>query len=221
MRRVALRGLRARPLRTALTALAVVLGVAMIAGTYIFTDTINRSFTEVFAQANTGTDVAVSSKKVDEDFFGDPPPLDEAIVERVRAVDGVKAASGAVFAEVSIRDARRRPGRQRQLRLVAAAGPLRAVSLRHRASAGESRRDRPRRDDLQGAGLQARRHGEDRRRAGRAALHAHRRREVRRPGVDRGLPRRDRDAARRAGARRQAGQARRDLRRRRARRDPR
>ena len=31
----------------------------MIAGTYIFTDTINRSFTEVFAQANTGTDVGV------------------------------------------------------------------------------------------------------------------------------------------------------------------
>ena len=75
MRRVALRGLRARPLRTALTALAVVLGVAMISGTYIFTDTINRSFTEVFAQANTGTDVAITSKKVDEDFSTDPPPL--------------------------------------------------------------------------------------------------------------------------------------------------
>ena len=39
-----LRGLAARKLRTALTALAVVLGVALISGTYIFTDTINRSF---------------------------------------------------------------------------------------------------------------------------------------------------------------------------------
>jgi putative ABC transport system permease protein len=103
MRRVALRGLRARPLRTALTALAVVLGVAMIAGTYIFTDTINRSFTEVFAQASTGTDVAISSKKVDKDFSTDPPPLDGGLVRRVRAVDGVKAASGALFADVSIR----------------------------------------------------------------------------------------------------------------------
>jgi putative ABC transport system permease protein len=103
MRRVALRGLRARPLRTALTALAVVLGVAMIAGTYIFTDTINRSFTEVFAQANTGTDVAITPRKVDKDFSTDPPPLDERLVRRVRAVDGVASASGAVFGAASIR----------------------------------------------------------------------------------------------------------------------
>jgi putative ABC transport system permease protein len=103
MKRVALRGLRARPLRTALTALAVVLGVAMIAGTYIFTDTINRSFTEVFAQANTGTDVAVTPKKVDEDFSTDAPPLSDALVARVRATDGVRSASGAVFSDISIR----------------------------------------------------------------------------------------------------------------------
>ncbi len=104
MRRVALRGLRARPLRTALTALAVVLGVAMIAGTYIFTDTINRSFSEVFTQANKGTDVAVAPGKIDDDFFSDPPPLDERIVERVRSVDGVASAAGAVFGDVKIRD---------------------------------------------------------------------------------------------------------------------
>jgi len=103
MRKVALRGLRARPLRTALTALAVVLGVAMIAGTYIFTDTINRSFADVFSQANSGTDVAIVAEKVDEDFFSDPPPLDERLVARVRAVDGVASVSGAVFASVSIR----------------------------------------------------------------------------------------------------------------------
>jgi putative ABC transport system permease protein len=103
MRRVALRGLRARPLRTALTALAVVLGVAMIAGTYIFTDTINRSFTEVFAQANTGTDVAITPRKVDDDFSSDPPPLDERLLAKVRAVDGVASAAGSVFSDASIR----------------------------------------------------------------------------------------------------------------------
>ncbi len=103
MRRLALRGLRARPLRTALTALAVVLGVAMIAGTYIFTDTINRSFGEVFAQANVGTDVAVSPKKIDDAFDSDPPPLDERLLARVRAVDGVASAAGSVFANASIR----------------------------------------------------------------------------------------------------------------------
>ena len=42
MRKVALRGLFARKLRLVLTALAVALGVTLIAGTYVFTDTINR-----------------------------------------------------------------------------------------------------------------------------------------------------------------------------------
>jgi len=70
VRKVALRGLRARPLRTILTALSVVLGVAMISGTYVLTDTINRSFSEVFSQANVGTDVVVAPRKVDEDFWG-------------------------------------------------------------------------------------------------------------------------------------------------------
>ena len=104
MRKVALRGLRARPVRTALTAFAVVLGVAMIAGTYVLTDTINKSFTDIFAQANAGTDVVVVPRKVDKDFFETPPPLDEALVERLRAAPGVQAAAGAVFGEVSIRD---------------------------------------------------------------------------------------------------------------------
>ncbi|MGI8728652.1 MAG: ABC transporter permease [Solirubrobacteraceae bacterium] len=103
MRQIALRGLRARPLRTALTALAVVLGVALIAATYIFTDTIDRSISEVFAEANSGTDVVISPRTVDEDFFDDPPPLDERLVERVRAVEGVTAAAGGIFGDVSIR----------------------------------------------------------------------------------------------------------------------
>ncbi|MGI9096957.1 MAG: FtsX-like permease family protein [Solirubrobacteraceae bacterium] len=106
MRKVALRGLRARPLRTILTALSVVLGVAMIAGTYVLTDTINRSFSEVFSQANVGTDVVVAPRKVDEDFFTAPSPLDERLVQRVRAVDGVAAAAGGVQGDVSIRDAK-------------------------------------------------------------------------------------------------------------------
>ena len=104
MRKVALRGLRARPVRTALTAFAVVLGVAMIAGTYVLTDTINKSFTNILAQANAGTDVVVVPRKVDDDFSSDPPPLDEELVERLRAAPGVRNVAGAVFGQVSIRD---------------------------------------------------------------------------------------------------------------------
>ena len=44
--RVALRGLAGRKLRAVLTAIAIVLGVAMISGTYILTDTIDRAFND-------------------------------------------------------------------------------------------------------------------------------------------------------------------------------
>ena len=49
MFRIALRGLWTRKLRTALTALAVVLGVSMVAGTYVLTDTINKSLNSLMA----------------------------------------------------------------------------------------------------------------------------------------------------------------------------
>lgn len=105
MRKVALRGLRARPLRTILTAMSVVLGVAMIAGTYVLTDTINRAFSQVFAQANSGTDVVVVPRSVDDDFYAEAAPLEERLVERVRAVGGVAVAAGAIQGDVSLRDA--------------------------------------------------------------------------------------------------------------------
>src|SRR5436189_44866 len=44
MLRIALRGLVARKLRTVLTMFAVVIGVAFVSGTFVFTDTINESF---------------------------------------------------------------------------------------------------------------------------------------------------------------------------------
>ena len=106
MRQVALRGLRARPLRTILTAMSVVLGVAMISGTYVLTDTINKSFSEVFSQANAGTDVVVAGKKVDKAFDSDAPPIDERLIARVRAADGVRVAAGGIQGEVSMRNAR-------------------------------------------------------------------------------------------------------------------
>jgi hypothetical protein len=53
MTRFALRGLLGRKLRTVLTALAIVLGVAMISGTYVLTDSIDRAFDAIFARART------------------------------------------------------------------------------------------------------------------------------------------------------------------------
>ena len=98
MRKIALRGLLARKLRLALTALAVALGVTLIAGTYIFTDTITKSFDNIFVQTNRGTDVAISPN---DDLSGDedPPPIPARVLQQVKQVDGVDTAEGAVFSQ--------------------------------------------------------------------------------------------------------------------------
>jgi len=62
MVRLALKGLLARKLRTVLTGFAVVLGVAFVAGTFIFTDTIDASFKDLFERTQKGTDVSVQAR---------------------------------------------------------------------------------------------------------------------------------------------------------------
>ena len=51
MLRATFKNLLARKLRLALSAFAIVLGVAFVAGSYVFTDTLNRGFTDIFAIA--------------------------------------------------------------------------------------------------------------------------------------------------------------------------
>jgi putative ABC transport system permease protein len=63
MTAVALKGLLGRKLRSILTGLAIVLGVAMISGTFILTDTINKAFTNVFSVSYRHSDAIVSGKQ--------------------------------------------------------------------------------------------------------------------------------------------------------------
>ncbi len=106
MIRVALRGLAGRKLRALLTALAIVLGVAMIAGTYVLTDTIDRAFATVFTEAYAGTDAVVTGKEAFTTDFGLPPPFDEGLLEEVRALPEVEAAVGGVsdLAQLTAKD---------------------------------------------------------------------------------------------------------------------
>ena len=53
------KGLWAHKVRFVLTGLAVVLGVAFMAGTMILTDTMGKTFDGLFATANEGIDVVV------------------------------------------------------------------------------------------------------------------------------------------------------------------
>jgi putative ABC transport system permease protein len=94
---LALRGLTVRKLRAFLTALAIFFGVAMIAGTLMLTDTINKSFDDIFASANERTDVTVKPTETVEDERGDPPAFDAYLLPKVRSVPGVAEAAGQIF----------------------------------------------------------------------------------------------------------------------------
>jgi putative ABC transport system permease protein len=99
MRKVALRGLFARKLRLILTALAVALGVTLIAGTYVFTDTINRSFDRIFTQSAKGTDASITPRKTIDtsNNGGTQPTVSATVLAQVRKQPDVGSADGSVF----------------------------------------------------------------------------------------------------------------------------
>ncbi len=94
MFRLALRNLFSRKLRFALTALAIVLGTAMISGTYVLTDQITGAFDEIFEKANTGVDVVVTKKLAFQSQSGTQSAFPETEVKKVLEVPGVAAAEG-------------------------------------------------------------------------------------------------------------------------------
>src|SRR5450830_988558 len=102
MTRVALRGLLGRKLRSALTAMAIVLGVAMISGTYVLTDTINSSFNNLFKEVYKGTDAVVSARSTVKNPNGFPPSFQQSLLAKVQSVKDVRIASGGVENFVSI-----------------------------------------------------------------------------------------------------------------------
>jgi putative ABC transport system permease protein len=97
MWKATLRGLVAHKLRLVLTALAIVLGVGFVAGTYVLTDTINKTFNDLFNQVTKGVDVAVRAKETFSSQGSQQRALMPAsVLDQVKAVQGVKAAEGNV-----------------------------------------------------------------------------------------------------------------------------
>nr|WP_202459091.1 FtsX-like permease family protein [Streptomyces sp. SID5464] len=82
--------------RLLLSALAVLLSVAFVTGSLIFSDTVSRTFDRLFA--STAADVTISPKEdLDEAVpSGRTATLPAALAERVRQVDGVAAARAEV-----------------------------------------------------------------------------------------------------------------------------
>ena len=103
MRKLVLRGFAQRKLRVLLTGIAIALGVALMAGTYILTDTINNAFAEVFDSAYKNKAVVVTQKEtLGRGTASEASPLNEAVLARVRAVPGAAAAAGAVSSDASL-----------------------------------------------------------------------------------------------------------------------
>ena len=103
MVRIAWRSLTSHKLRTFLTTLAILLGVAMISGTYVLTDQIDRGFKQVFTDAYKGTDVTVTRKaKFSGQLTGATEGLPQDMVKQVDAVDGVAASFGYVAGQGAV-----------------------------------------------------------------------------------------------------------------------
>ncbi|HEU4910563.1 MAG TPA: FtsX-like permease family protein [Actinomycetes bacterium] len=95
-----IKNLIAHKFRLFATALAVTLGVAFMAGTLVLTDTVTKTFDDLFGDVYRQTDAVVRGEKV---FDGGPNVgaqrgrLDESLLETVRQVPGVDEAQGGVF----------------------------------------------------------------------------------------------------------------------------
>jgi putative ABC transport system permease protein len=106
---VALRGLASRRLRAALTALAIVLGVALVAGTFMLTDSITGAFNSIYQTIYHGTDATVTGRSAIDSSAnggtasgGSVPAFSESLLPRVQALPGVKQAVGDVSGIVTL-----------------------------------------------------------------------------------------------------------------------
>jgi len=95
MIRIALKDLFGRKLRLALTSLAIVMGVAMVSGTYVLTDSINSAFSSIFQTAYSTSDAVITGKAV---FGGsqNAPSFPQATLAKVKALPAVADAAGGV-----------------------------------------------------------------------------------------------------------------------------
>lgn len=98
MFRLSVRQLLAHKLRFLMTSFAVVLGVSFVVGSLVITDTVRRTFDDLFTEINQGIDLEVRS----ESTFSDGPgqnarePLPAELVETIGTIDGVAVAEGSV-----------------------------------------------------------------------------------------------------------------------------
>ena len=95
---VALKGLLGRKLRATLTAFAIVLGVAMVSGAFILTDTLGKSFDSIYNDSYKSTDAVISSKLAikTNDGSTEAPAFSADVLRNVERLPAVRVAQGAI-----------------------------------------------------------------------------------------------------------------------------
>ena len=101
MLKVAVKGLATRRLRAVLTALAIVLGVALVAGTYVLTDSLHADLGSVYQTIYKNTAASITGRNAIDTGAnaangGDVPTFPETLLARVKRLPGVAEASGGV-----------------------------------------------------------------------------------------------------------------------------
>jgi len=104
MTAVVLGGLRMRKLRAAMTAIAIVLGVAMISGTYVLMDTTLHAFDSLFATAYSKAQVVVVGKSPISGTGVRTPPVSASVLTRIRALPEVQDVQGYIDDRAELRN---------------------------------------------------------------------------------------------------------------------
>ena len=98
---VALKGLAGRKVRALLTAFAVVIGVTMVSGTLVLTDTIQKGFDGIFTASYSKTDAVIAGKQIVKGSQSGAATVPESLLVKVRALPEVEAAGGTIANAVS------------------------------------------------------------------------------------------------------------------------
>jgi putative ABC transport system permease protein len=111
MIRVALKGLLGRKLRAMLTAFAIVLGVAMISGAFVLTDTLGKSFDGIYTDTYKAADAVVSSTKTVKAENGDSKKVafSAQVLQQIQDLPGVQLAQGTIEDESRLVDRTGKP----------------------------------------------------------------------------------------------------------------
>ncbi len=108
---VALKGLLGRKFRATLTAFAIVLGVAMISGSFVLTDTLGKSLDQSYSEAYKGTDAVISSEEAVDtgDTTTEAPAFAAGVLSKVESLPGVRVAQGTIEDQARLVDESNNP----------------------------------------------------------------------------------------------------------------